>query len=79
MTKCLNSVFKGKKEKASESVHTLACCHVQKGRLWGYMASLRTFKKKKKLIHNSLGMAKQRHLLETASKQLIRSCLFDTY
>lgn len=45
-----------------------------------HMASLRTFKKKrKKFMHNSLGMAKQRHLLETASKQLIRSCLFDTY
>lgn len=45
-----------------------------------HMGSLGTFKKKrKKLMHNSLGMAKQRHLLETASKQLIRSCLFDTH
>lgn len=44
-----------------------------------HMGSLGTFKKKrKKLMHNSSGMAKQRHL-ETASKQLIRSCLFDTH
>lgn len=81
MMKCLNSVFREKRKekllKVLISWYTAMSRRAGFGFTYGQLGNFK--KKRKKLMHNSLEMAKQRHLLETASKQLIRSCLFDTY